>query len=200
MNRATRILVVDDEPTVLDLFSHILRDSNYEVWTATTGRGGLRAARERRPDVVLLDVMLPDVSGIKVCHELKQDANLPDVFVALCSAAAISSMSPSTATSSKRGSDIPGNRTATRTNAAATSTPTPPPAAASIRFSTRICLASRTRPQPRLERIANSARRVTVLAMSRLETLTQQMSNKQAAAPDSTGNVDFAEATTQPWT
>ena len=91
MNRATRILVVDDEPTVLELFSHILRESNYEVWTATTGRGGLRCARERRPDVVLLDVMLPDVSGIEVCRQLKHEANLPDVFVALCSGAAISS-------------------------------------------------------------------------------------------------------------
>jgi len=91
MNRAIRILVVDDEPTVLDLFSHILRESKYEVWTATTGRGGLRCARERRPHVVLLDVMLPDISGIDVCRELKQDANLPDVFVALCSGAAISS-------------------------------------------------------------------------------------------------------------
>ncbi len=91
MNRATRILVVDDEPSVLELFSHILRESNYEVWTATTGRGGLGCARERRPDVVLLDVMLPDVSGIEVCRALKQDVNLPDVFVALCSGAAISS-------------------------------------------------------------------------------------------------------------
>src|SRR5262245_45009160 len=91
MNRATRILVVDDEPTVLDLFSHILRESNYEVWTATTGRGGLRCARERRPDVVLIDVMLPDVSGIDVCRQLKQETTLPDVFVALCSGEAVSS-------------------------------------------------------------------------------------------------------------
>jgi PAS domain S-box-containing protein len=91
MNRATRILVVDDEPTVLELYAHLLRDANYEVWTATTGRAGLRCARERKPDVVLLDVMLPDLSGLEVCRQLKRDANLPDVFVALCSGGATGS-------------------------------------------------------------------------------------------------------------
>jgi PAS domain S-box-containing protein len=91
MNQATRILVVDDEPVVLELYAHILRNGDFEVWTAATGHAGLRCARERRPNVVLLDVMLPDMSGIEVCRQLKQDRNLPDIFVALCSGEAISS-------------------------------------------------------------------------------------------------------------
>lgn len=91
MNRATRILVVDDEPAVLELYAHILRNADFEVWTATTGRAGLRCARERQPDVVLLDVVLPDVSGLEVCRRLKRDKTLPDVFVALCSGGATGS-------------------------------------------------------------------------------------------------------------
>ena len=91
MNQVTRILVVDDEPAVLELYSHILRNGSFEVWTAPTGRAGLRCARERQPHVVLLDVMLPDMSGIEVCRQLKHDNNLPDIFVALCSGSAISS-------------------------------------------------------------------------------------------------------------
>jgi PAS domain S-box-containing protein len=91
MNPATRILVVDDEPSILSLYTHILATAHYEVGTASTGAEGLVRARAQRPDVVLLDVMLPDVSGLEVCRQLKQDPELPDVFVALCSGLATSS-------------------------------------------------------------------------------------------------------------
>jgi PAS domain S-box-containing protein len=91
MKTATRILVVHDEPSILGLYTHILRTANYEVWTATTGAEGLACAREQRPDVVLLDVMLPDVNGLEICRQLKREAKLPDVFVVLCSGLATSS-------------------------------------------------------------------------------------------------------------
>ena len=90
MNRATRILVVDDEPGILKLFSTILRRAGYEVWEASNGRQCLQMTREKRPDLVVLDVMLPDMNGIDICRQIKADAALLDIFVVLVSGKAIS--------------------------------------------------------------------------------------------------------------
>jgi PAS domain S-box-containing protein len=81
---------VDDEPGILKLFSTILRGAGYEVWEASSGRQGLQVTRERRPDLVVLDVMLPDLNGIDVCRQIKADAALLDIFVVLVSGKAIS--------------------------------------------------------------------------------------------------------------
>lgn len=91
MNRTNRILVVDDDEVVRSVFVKILRGRGYEVSEAATGRQALQLTREERPDVVLLDVRLPDLSGLEVCRQIKGDANLQDVFVALCSGEATSS-------------------------------------------------------------------------------------------------------------
>src|ERR1017187_6930148 len=91
MNRTNRILVVDDDEVVRSVFVKILRGGGYEVSEAATGRQALQLTREQRPDVVLLDVRLPDLSGLEVCRQIKGDANLQDVFVALCSGEATSS-------------------------------------------------------------------------------------------------------------
>ena len=90
MKNTTRILVVDDEPDVRQVLSAILRSAGYEVWEAANGQQGLQLARERRPDLVLLDVLLPDLSGIDVCRQIKTDVALLDVFVVLISGTAIS--------------------------------------------------------------------------------------------------------------
>jgi len=83
MSNTTRILIVDDDPDLLQAYSEMLRGRGYEVWTASTGQEGLRTTRERRPDLVLLDVRLPDLSGTEVCQQIKADAALADVFVVL---------------------------------------------------------------------------------------------------------------------
>ena len=93
MNKTTSILIVDDEPAILDVYSAILRIEGYEVWQAATGQTGLQTVRERRPDLVLLDVMLPDCNGMDVCRQIKSDAALADVFVVLASGTAISAAS-----------------------------------------------------------------------------------------------------------
>jgi CheY-like chemotaxis protein len=64
---AARILVVDDEENVLDLVASVLRFAGYEVETAETGWLGLQAARRSSFDLVVLDVMLPDMTGFEVC-------------------------------------------------------------------------------------------------------------------------------------
>ncbi|GII77217.1 DNA-binding response regulator [Sphaerisporangium rufum] len=66
-----RLLVVDDEPTVRELLAATLRFAGFEVTAAATGGEALRAAREQPPDLVLLDVMLPDLDGFEVVRSLR---------------------------------------------------------------------------------------------------------------------------------
>src|ERR1022692_2715464 len=87
MNK-TRILVVDDEPEILRVFTLILNTAGYEVLQASTGRQGLQLAREKHPDLALLDVLLPDLNGMEVCKQIKDDPYLRDVFVVLISGGA----------------------------------------------------------------------------------------------------------------
>ncbi|BBZ22121.1 response regulator [Mycolicibacter hiberniae] len=68
---STRVLVVDDEPQILRALKINLSVRGYEVVTASTGAGALRAAAEQRPDVVILDLGLPDISGIEVLAGLR---------------------------------------------------------------------------------------------------------------------------------
>ncbi len=68
-----RILVVDDEPDLLELIRFNLAQAGYEVETATTGSQGLEAVRRTRPNLLVLDLMLPDLSGIDVCRQLRTD-------------------------------------------------------------------------------------------------------------------------------
>ena len=82
--------MVDDNLPFLELYSQILRDAGYEVLTASNGRQALRIIRDCLPDLVVLDVILPDISGIDVCRKIKRDAALRDVFVILISGQEIS--------------------------------------------------------------------------------------------------------------
>ena len=66
-----RVLVVDDEPLLSDLLSMALRYEGWEVRTAETGHGAVSTARRFRPDVVVLDVMLPDLDGLEVLRRLR---------------------------------------------------------------------------------------------------------------------------------
>ncbi len=91
MKRITRLLVVDDDPNILRLFSDILRHDGYETWGVASGEEGLDLVREKRPDLVLLDVGLPHMSGIEVCRQIKADPALSDTLVVLISGAAMSS-------------------------------------------------------------------------------------------------------------
>jgi two-component system phosphate regulon response regulator PhoB len=68
-----RVLVIEDDPDVRELLQGALASAGYEVRTATGGLEGLRLAKERWPDVVLLDLMLPDIGGTTVCRQLKFD-------------------------------------------------------------------------------------------------------------------------------
>lgn len=77
MRTRAQILVADDNPDNLDIFQARLAVHNYEILTATDGEEALAVAREQRPDLILLDVMMPKMDGIEVCRHLKADPSLP---------------------------------------------------------------------------------------------------------------------------
>jgi two-component system phosphate regulon response regulator PhoB len=81
-----RILIVDDEPDLVRLLDYNLRQAGYETATASTGESALAAARARRPDLVVLDLMLPDLSGTEVCRQLKREPGLKDVPILMLTA------------------------------------------------------------------------------------------------------------------
>jgi two-component system OmpR family response regulator len=77
-----RILVVDDEPNIADLLSAALTFEGYDVGVAGTGAEALEMVRTYRPNLVMLDVMLPDVDGNEVCRRLRQQGEqMPIVFL-----------------------------------------------------------------------------------------------------------------------
>jgi len=76
-----RILVVDDEQAVLDLLVYNLSKAHYEVLTAENGRQALDLARQAEPDLILLDLMLPEVDGLDVCRELRQTSKVPIIMI-----------------------------------------------------------------------------------------------------------------------
>jgi two-component system, OmpR family, alkaline phosphatase synthesis response regulator PhoP len=78
-----KILVVDDEQSIVDLVSAYLRADGFEVLTARDGLSGLKTAREARPDLIVLDIMLPGMDGIELLSQLRRDSN---VYVILLTA------------------------------------------------------------------------------------------------------------------
>ena len=80
---SVKILVVDDEQSIIDLVTAYLRQEGYEVHTAMDGPGGLKAARSFKPDLIVLDVMLPGMDGIELLARLRRES---DVYVIMLTA------------------------------------------------------------------------------------------------------------------
>ena len=85
MTKNATILVVDDEPDIRTITARVLRSAGYEVFEAGTGSEALSIAEDRKPDVILLDVVLPDMDGVEVCRRLKSDPALAGCSVLLAS-------------------------------------------------------------------------------------------------------------------
>jgi two-component system phosphate regulon response regulator PhoB len=81
-----RLLVIEDEADIRQILGYNLRLEGHEVLLAERGASGLDLAREQRPDLVLLDLMLPDVSGLEICRHLKSDASLRTIPVIMLTA------------------------------------------------------------------------------------------------------------------
>jgi two-component system phosphate regulon response regulator PhoB len=80
------VLIVDDERDLADLIDFNLRAAGFSTQVASTGDAALAAAREQRADLVLLDLMLPDMSGVEVCRQLRAGATTRDVLIVMLTA------------------------------------------------------------------------------------------------------------------
>src|SRR3990172_7734299 len=83
---AKKILIVDDDPDLVEAVSMILESKNYDVAAAYGGIEGLQKAKTESPDLIVLDVMMPDKDGYTVCKELKADPELSRIPVLLLTA------------------------------------------------------------------------------------------------------------------
>ncbi len=72
----TKILVIDDEKSIIELVSAYLKDEGYQIYTAMDGPSGLRAARAFKPDLIVLDIMLPGMDGIELLVQLRRESNV----------------------------------------------------------------------------------------------------------------------------
>jgi DNA-binding response OmpR family regulator len=85
---SNRILVVEDDPGALRLVTYTLETEGYEVLTATNGLQGLRKAQNDKPDLVILDVMLPGIDGFEICHRLRAEPATAKLLIMMLSAKA----------------------------------------------------------------------------------------------------------------
>ncbi len=83
-----KILCIEDEPEMIDLIRLILSRRGYEVYGAVGGEEGIKMTRELRPDLVLLDLMMPDMDGWEVYQQIKAEASLRDIPVIVVTAKA----------------------------------------------------------------------------------------------------------------
>lgn len=81
-----KILLVDDEPDILDFVSYNLKAEGYKVHTASSGRSGVSKAREVKPDLILLDVMMPEMDGIEACDHIRKLPGLEHTIIAFLTA------------------------------------------------------------------------------------------------------------------
>lgn len=81
-----KILVVDDEPNILELIRYNLEKEGYQVLLATNGISGVEIAQKEKPDLILLDVMLPQLDGLSVCRELRSNDDTRKIPIIMLSA------------------------------------------------------------------------------------------------------------------
>lgn len=80
------ILLVDDEPDILEIISYNLKAEGYKVKTASSGREGVEKAKKVRPDLILLDVMMPEMDGIEACEQIRKTPGLEHTIIAFLTA------------------------------------------------------------------------------------------------------------------
>lgn len=77
MTPTTKILVIDDDTAITELMGMLLKTFGFEVITTNIGEEGIRLARETNPNVILLDLMMPDLDGWQVCKAIRQFSSVP---------------------------------------------------------------------------------------------------------------------------
>lgn len=86
MSDANRILLVDDEEDILNFLSYNLKKEGYEVYTALNGHDGIELAKKHKPDLIVLDVMMPEMDGIETCRILRESKEIGNTLIVFLSA------------------------------------------------------------------------------------------------------------------
>jgi len=84
--RKTTILIVDDEPDIIEILKFNLEKEDFNVVTASNGTEGIEKAVESNPDLIVLDIMMPEMDGVEVCRVLRSKAEFKDVLIAFLTA------------------------------------------------------------------------------------------------------------------
>lgn len=86
MRKKITILLVDDEPSLVQLLGYRLESKGYKVIAACDGTEALKLAQKKRPDLIILDIMLPNLNGYEICMILKEDDKTRDIPVIMLTA------------------------------------------------------------------------------------------------------------------
>jgi two-component system OmpR family response regulator len=81
-----KILVIEDEENVLEVVKVYLEKDGYEVFVSTTGKKGLQLFSQHQPDILILDLMLPDITGEEICQQIRKQSNVPILMLTAKSA------------------------------------------------------------------------------------------------------------------
>ena len=81
-----KVLLIDDEPDILEILSYHLEKEGFLIKTAKNGVEGLEVARDFNPDLIVVDLMMPEMDGIETCMQIREDENLKNTLVALLTA------------------------------------------------------------------------------------------------------------------
>ena len=76
-----KILVVDDEPSIIDVLTYNLEKAHYKVLVARDGPQAIDLAVQEHPDLIILDLMLPNMDGLEVCRTLRREGNVPIIML-----------------------------------------------------------------------------------------------------------------------
>lgn len=82
----TKILIVDDEPDILDFLKYNLQKEGYEVSTASNGEAGIKIAENEKPNLIILDIMMPKMDGVEVCRNLRGKPEFEKTVIAFLTA------------------------------------------------------------------------------------------------------------------
>ncbi|WP_124979636.1 response regulator transcription factor [Nonlabens xiamenensis] len=81
-----KILLVDDEPDILEIVGYNLKNEGYKVYTAENGEEGLKKAKKKKPDLIILDVMMPVMDGIEACEKMRKVKDLDNTVITFLTA------------------------------------------------------------------------------------------------------------------
>ena len=86
MTQEKKILIVDDEPDIIEILRYNLEKEGYITFSANNGVDAVELARQKKPDLILLDVMLPDMDGIEACETIRKNEDLNNTIIAFLTA------------------------------------------------------------------------------------------------------------------